>query len=82
MYLKLLMVRIKVMKAIFYHNCFSGYNKSGVFIISGLLLYSKIITNRLVIFNSLKERTLTMNNINKHVTRNCMEVLVERIGIK
>ena len=82
MYLKLLMVRIKVMKAIFYHNCFSGYNKSSVFIISGLLVCSRITTNRLVIFNSLKERTLRMNNINKHVPRNCMEVEVERIGIK
>lgn len=30
MYLKLLKVRIKVMKAIFYHNCFWGYNKSCV----------------------------------------------------
>lgn len=82
MYLKLLMVRIKVRKAIFYHNCFSGYNKLSVFIISGLLVYSKIITIRLVIFNSLEERMLRMNDINKHVTRNCMEAEVERIGIK
>lgn len=38
-YLKLLKVRIKIMKAIFYPDYFSGYNKSCVFIIGVFLVY-------------------------------------------
>ena len=69
MYLKLLMVRIKVMKAFFYHDCFWGYNKSSMFIISVFLVYPRITAIRLVIFNSLKGRMSRTNNINKYVTR-------------
>lgn len=64
------------MKAIFYHNCFPGYNKSRVFVIGVFSVYSKIIAIRLVIFNSLKERTSRMNN-NKYVTMKYMEAEVE-----
>jgi hypothetical protein len=38
MYLKLLKVRVKIMKAIFYPNYFVGYNKSSVLTISVLLV--------------------------------------------
>lgn len=71
---KLLKVRIKVMKAIFYHNCFAGYNK---FIIGVFSVYPKIIAMRWVVFNSLKERMSRMNDINKCITWKFMEVVVE-----
>lgn len=38
-YLKLLKVRIKIMKAIFYPDYFAGYNKSCLFIIGVFLVY-------------------------------------------
>lgn len=75
-YLKLLKVRIKVMKAIFYHNSFAGCNKSRGFIICVFLVYPKIAI-RLVIFHSWKQRILRMNNINKYVMMKCTEVEVE-----
>lgn len=59
------------MKAIFYHNCFVGYNKSSVFIIGVFLVYPKIIPIRLVI------RMSKMNKINRYVTMKCMKVEIE-----
>lgn len=65
------------MKAIFYHNCFAGYNKSSVFVIGLFLVYPKIIGIRLVILNSLNERMSKMNSNNRYVTMKRIKVEVE-----